>query len=377
MNSHPIISNGGIIVYTTPSKLYYINTKSANPTKKVTGSSLYQIYPNINDYGLLVWCANDIYLYDCSNEGAPINISNKTNSTLVFSNPKINNSGTIVWVSRDINTQECFLNIATPQVEVVRPSQLYGIFIGVKNDQTWWLCASRGDLDAERVRQAFIDNFPGINKNNLKLLEGDGDVSGVSSMQIDDAIKQLNPQPGDTLIMFISCHGSNLSGTYSLSLGQTNNIFNLYPLLQNLTSVRKEIIIDACYSHGFWDNLKQLDNVGFISSAMDNETSLYAFDGMGFLSHAIIIGLSHIPFTTYSWADLNKDKIVTFYELGEFVKMFNLPLIYDVAYEKAWGDQVTFTQDMWNPSRSKNYDTVLGLKGSNSISPILELLFID
>ena len=198
-------------------------------------------------------------------------------------------------------------------------------------------------------------------------------------------------------VIIISSHGESFSDGFETTINSGNEYCSLGPYFDltdnELFSYLKDmdadklVIIDACHSGGFWGNMNPEDAgdlekvkkpLAFIASVRENENAFYASTGLGILQYALVEGLTRNIITRHANADHNFDGIVTFEELAVYVSLIDFLPYYQVVYEKAFGDPVTFTQDSWNPVGYKNGDiSGLGIVRSNNISPIINMLLYD
>jgi hypothetical protein len=254
---------------------------------------------------------------------------------------------------------------------------MFGTFIGAgyqENGQT--LLANQ---DATRVYDAFNKNLVDL-PAHMENIQSQSLVRSPTYpwAQNCDLANTINfyrgiMKPGDTFILYASAHGyQDVSGLESTAT-PGNEGLRTYPLLNvdltddslmttlaALGDVQKWVFIDSCYGGGFWGNnnpvdvgdLEKLSNIGFLAAAPEDGMAYFdSTTGLSYFGSALTEGLSRDPSGAYLNADLNHDNTLTFDELTTWVRDYSgLPGMGEtVAAEKAFGDLVTWSPDMWNP----------------------------
>lgn len=418
---NPIISNSGIIIFSSGNDIYYYNSNDIkyynnNGIQRITNDNYWSIiHPyHINDYGVIVWrkgnynesgylaTNEDIFLYDCLNGKDPINITNYNNSSLILSTPKINNVGTIAWVSRDRNTHNYFLNIATPQVEVA--NKIYGVLIGAEHKNPYSPgVIFRGDLGAEILSNK-LRNIPDYDRSYLlttKMADG-----GTKKSDVKAAIKYLKEhvlKSGDGLIIYVNCHGAELksassAATYVLCIGSERDInidtineyqndyitdSDLNEILNGMDDIQKWVFIDSCHSGGFYNSIHSLKKASLIASTT-SDLLAWGYDfGFGEVKGGLFTsglgdGLSRKE-NGKLWMDVDpEDGFVTFREILNYLQEYNqkIDLAGSIVYELGFGDPTIFTLDKWTPTGFRTADFVGALNGKKKVNmpPIINLL---
>lgn len=227
----------------------------------------------------------------------------------------INNVGQIVGTGTIGGKQHAFL--LTPTAPAATP-KVYGVFAGGTGGSV------RGDLDAAAVRNAFL-RFSGVAAENLALADSAQDVRDA----IDDIKEKIRPQ--DSLIVFYSGHGgylkditqpepvvpnSMLAAIHDFQLtndGDERIVFSrtdygitdddLASMLRDerLTPVKKTVILDSCYSGGFWGSLgngsdegdlDKLANIALLAACGEGELArAELLTGRGRLSNALVAAI--------------------------------------------------------------------------------------
>lgn len=226
-------------------------------------------------------------------------------------------------------------------------SRLFAITLGL--DDMASTGRVRGDLDAQHVLNALKSNSSWVSDPSLGNLQSSialnpNSVNGLTS--ITGALGQMSIHAGDTLVFYYSGHGwpwgrtgdetpvtippcskcSNISGVNTaedvIQIGSadpnqasTGRITEdqLAAILSDpkLTGVHKIVILDACYSGGFWgrkspdlsDDLSGLSDTLFLSSASATAKAGIASDGTGFWTDKVLLPLLNTPGMTLAEAE--------------------------------------------------------------------------
>ena len=265
---------------------------------------------------------------------------------------------------------------ASPLVE---QKKMYGLFIGYRQTSDKY-DEFRGDLSAQKVKNSFLE------LNNVvysQLVTGDMSTGGIPQSQIESAINEVKSKmkDGDTLFLYIVSHGARdligpeTTATYGdevlkvgpHDIGDDDYLTDdeLYLALKDIDGINKWVIIDACESGGFWGNkyshdegdLEKLKNIYFMAAAEEGKDGYYLHDGITILANAIENAMAHDAVDRVL-ADSNKDGILSFEELLQWVKQFPQVAEYDatIVGKLDLGDPVLFSLDMWTPVGYKNID---------------------
>ena len=357
---------------------------------KIYETNHYPTHIQVNNLSQVVWemyDGNDSEIYFYHDD----TVTQLTNNSYMDINPRLNNLGQIVWEADCQYPQKPGIYLASPKSGDVA-AKVYGLFIGVRKKGE--NISLRGDLDAQNVRKAFVNN---INNMEEKILTGDADGAGIQLNEIISAINEIKGKIRfeDAFVLYISSHGgSYYTGTETtvnpgdefcrLGLNSDLTDDNLYSYLNDMKGT-KLVILDSCHSRGFWGNYnsndsgdleKVLNPIALIAAANEDKISFFDENGLSYLQHLIVFAFNKNPITKSNFADLNQDGIVNFEELAVFVKLFNFIPLFDIVYEKELGDPVQFTVDMWNPTSNKKGD-LRGLKTIKDITPVINLLLLN
>jgi hypothetical protein len=243
----------------------------------------------------------------------------------------------------------------------------------------------RGDLSAELLSNSF-GYLPNVVYN--KVLKADRvDGSGVNPSQVDDYIKDINgkAKPGDKVFIYFTAHGTEdpvifgqtettkTPGDEQLLIGKGMSSIltddNLHSMLKGMDKVSKYVLIDACFSGGFWGNnnpfdygdLEKLKNVSLFASALETIFAYYGDDGIGLFTKALSEGFSKNG--EIFNADSNEDQNITFLELVAWSQKWLKDSKYkgQTVYEMGLGDPTVLTEDKWNPDFYKSEDFTDGI----------------
>jgi hypothetical protein len=252
----------------------------------------------------------------------------------------------------------------------------FGFFIGVdyqESGQT--LLASQDALRTYNAFRGNVANLPAHMEDYQSAAAVTPAPAGMTPQNLASRIDwfRSNMRPGDTFVLYASAHGyQDVSGLETTATPgnewlKIDRVFNgdlsddaLMTNLATLEGIQKWVFIDSCYGGGFWGNnnpadvgdLEKLSNIGFLAAAP--EDGLAYFDsttGLSYFGSALAEGLSKDLTGSYLNADLNHDNTLTFDELASWVRDYSgLPgMGGTVAAEKAFGNLVSWSPDMWNP----------------------------
>lgn len=225
--------------------------------------------------------------------------------------------------------------------------EFYAVLAGSEDG---WI---RGDQDAAALRDVLL-NYGGVNPENIKL--------ELNPLNLSATIQEVRDklEPGDTFLLYFSGHGgyrlgdgsepeephsalavssgAGLSNTddevmyfNSDSLGLHGQVVDdtLTAWLEGIPDVHKIVLMDSCFSGGFWGSLgnstdqgdlDKLENVGLLASCPSGDVS-FSMPGTGrsffsiALERALDPGPGGIP-----PADANGDGRVSFGELGAYME---------------------------------------------------------
>ncbi len=242
----------------------------------------------------------------------------------------------------------------------------FGLFFGVRDDETpGYSTLMRGDLSATNASNAYASYCPFVVHNKLVTGDASENGTGITKEEIQVEFNEMKMfadqgiiQSGDTLLVYFATHGSSENngnettidpGDEYLTIGHdslgnavryTDNelrfaLQEIDDLTQGEVKITKIVVLDACYSGGFWGNsnpddtgdLEKLSNIALIAAAREGQeggyydaTSYYQ-PGTGFLAHALEEAFKRDEFG-YCAADTNQDNILTTDELGLWAQQF-------------------------------------------------------
>jgi len=250
---------------------------------------------------------------------------------------------------------------------------IYGLFMGVEHtttNQQGQQVTLRGDLNAQDLYNAVSQNLPGFKEGVL--LAGEMTQGGVTPSQVETALntlQQAGMKPGDKLILYSASHGGYYpSGTETTltpgnefaALGQdylTDDMLTSY--LSGLGGIEKWVMIDACYSGGFWGNnnpddlgdIEKLSDIRFFASAEEDKYGWFNSGTGLMLWGSALTDAFTLDATNHLLADTSQDFDLTFAELTQWVQNSANGQIWDgmVVHEAAFGDPVVFNSSMWSP----------------------------
>lgn len=278
------------------------------------------------------------------------------------------------------------LNLYDVSSTEVEP-EVFGLFIGAQGEAQWMYeppyvqLSHRGDLSAAGVLAAVASSIDNFQLDGSELLIGEVGDDAPTQQDVTDAIARLNNRmgPEDTLLVYASGHGSNLTTSmgkgeaYSGGLTYSDECidvgFDLYddwltsalagsddPDSWVIGNVQKWVMLDSCYSGGFWGwddidegDLENLSNIGLLAAAPEDQAA-WMPGGFGIFSTALIHAFAPLPLSGTPCADLNLDGL-TFDELSTFVRSYNVLPWTDIWVYPLEGElgPVLFTSDLWSP----------------------------
>lgn len=265
--------------------------------------------------------------------------------------------------SDEIYDSTVYLNNFLGAGPLEEQQSIYGLFIGLD-----WGAGLRGDLDAQNLSNAFANM---VNFQESMIVEAQVSEGGISASQVENAISDLKDKmkDGDKLIVHAASHGSSFATGTETTLLPGDEYINLSPttyfsddaltlLLQDMDNIEKWVMLDVCHSGGFWGNdnsndigdLEKLQNIALFAGSAENRSAYSQSDGTGFFTNAIVDALS-LDSEGYVVADSDKDSYVSFDELTHWVQNYATQSHMEgtVAYQRAFGDEVFFSLDMWTP----------------------------
>jgi hypothetical protein len=181
-----------------------------------------------------------------------------------------------------------------------KSNKIYVLFVGVRNKRQlnentsplpWNLPFTFLDIRFDNAACLMSKAF--INYNNLhgnvaynKVLTSENHISKDQIISSLNEIKSLQPKPGDNLFIFMTGHGEYSDGIASVKLDSgvltsysidSNAIFNSLNN-ESFNDINKWVIIDACHSGAFWDKLKDIPLMHFISSQTKDKLAIAISD---------------------------------------------------------------------------------------------------
>lgn len=368
----PSINNMGQIVYMGyDGKYSQIFLYDNGTTTQITNTNYSNFRPDINDKGQIVWAGRDnngkdqIFIFS---NGVTTKIADTDN---YFGWASINNNGEIVWYGGASDLPQIYL-ATQGQIEVA--NQLYALCIGVRQNDGF-LNDFRGDNAANNVATRFANHIP---QQNIKTKAKDIADGGIKKSDIQKWIQEFNMKPGDGVYIYLTAHGGLTKDgeNYYLVIGPDTSSqssdgllmdYDLYDFLKDdgknsMDSISKWVIIDACHSGGFSDELGKLKKIALLSSVKRNNNAVWIAYNYGIFTHGLESAFSFRGFTDYKpftlVGDENQDGTLTFEELVKYLAVWVGvdPYINNTVYEMGFGDPVIFTSDMWTPTGSKTAD---------------------
>lgn len=222
--------------------------------------------------------------------------------------------------------------------EISDPVEIRGLFVGsdefiLHGDSTFG--GLKGGDAAQRIRDAFA-NLGNASKedNALEVLKGTylkskdqdgntikegGQIASTILSKLDSSLSLVDDN--DIFVFSLSGHGGVAGENNGIRVGandQTGWIedYLLKDVLDNHPEVQKWVILDGCYSGGFWDELQEVPNVTFLSSvAGDKLSNYYRATGKSMFSNGVVEALTEDIDTI----DLNGNGIIDLYEIETFL----------------------------------------------------------
>lgn len=229
----------------------------------------------------------------------------------------------------------------------------YGMFFGVNDDRGQDYYGATGAFNIGMQFTYFGSTVFGTGKSG-----SDGNTN-LTSSNIGASIANIaNLVPNtfnnlDNFVFYITGHGYKDGSTNGVNIGTDSrgNIISitdsdLTKYLKLLPSeVDKVVIIDACHSGGFIDELKALNNISVLTAA--NNTSSRYTGGMVAYNE---VGLS---FFGEELREFFMDQRGYGFDFDDMVNYLKINLFYDKyagmkAYELGAGDEITLTEDFFN-----------------------------
>jgi hypothetical protein len=421
----PSINNNSHIISTSG---YYYHDGNY---EKITNSTYSNV--GINDLDQIVWQtgqypSSDIYLYSKGN------IRKLNNNNEYNVNPRINNAGNVVWTCWDGITSKIYLyangminyicegfepdindnnqivyawgnssnsipyNIyfATPNIEQVEVApQVYALCIGTHKID--YNIITHPEANNDLAAGWMADNFAKFIKpqSNIKYMHGDIATGGVKKSDIKQYFADIKAKlkDGDALFIYIAGHGGiSNNGYYFIEIGNDMSSpssegvltdTDLFDCLKGMDNITKWVMIDACHSGGFWNELSQLKKVGLLS-ASGPLTWSFAPTGIGLFTYGLANAFSLDSDGKFKGDCCPRDGKLLLEEVYYYAKYYWIlteefkNFEGKAMNEMEFGDQVIFSAGMWNPGASKT-DDLSGIKPSVSgkISCIFNLLLGD
>ena len=258
----------------------------------------------------------------------------------------------------------------------------------------------RGDLDAQEFYAKISSSVSNLWGGKLIIHTTPGDFDfwdevfdPVYGSSIDGKPRWeywMPSQQDNTLILYVSSHSHTdaftgpettlTPGNESLTFGGTSFSDEAMPwFLADLGNVTKWIFLDTCFAGGWWGNynpadwgdLEEVRNVFLFGAAPEDGFTFANGSGRGLFNEALLDAFSaDLLHPFHLNADNNpRDDQITWYELIDYVG--NSPIVDKylgaVVYEKAWGDPVVFTREMWNPVAFTSADFQGSLSGPEPV----------
>lgn len=270
------------------------------------------------------------------------------------------------------------------------PVEIYGLFVGAnqaKNSQVPNSGLFSGE-QAKDLKSAF-SNLSNANGDDLIIKTADfyytqdeaGNVNktpdnispinhavavptgGLTSSDILNSISDaLNKSDeNDIFTLYLAGHGGrfgdNLEQNAVLLGGDGNNLELLWDnkladVLAKFPDKQKFVIVDSCYSGGFWDELSQIPNIAFLSS-VDGTHEGNSIFGRSFFSMGLEEALSTnwFGFGGYQMADYNEDHTVDLAELYQFMSGYKNNLLDPFEENQAeYYNYTEFAPNEYDPS---------------------------
>lgn len=262
------------------------------------------------------------------------------------------------------------------------PVANHGLFVGVWDGPIAGGSPDfRGDLAAINLAAAF-NKLPGFQGKALTADLTSG--NGISNLQLKTEIENIyaHMKPGDNLFLYLAAHGFG-RGDEAIRLGKgfagELSDDELTLILEPLSGVNKWIIMDACYSGGFWGpgdlaetldyagvglnfdtgDLNRVSQIALLTSASEQTQAYYSDVGLPLIYYALSDGLT-LDANGFYWADLNQDQILDMMDLGRYVQLYAncspqvaptmcKNYIGQVVFEMDFGDPAQFSSTLLSP----------------------------
>lgn len=150
----------------------------------------------------------------------------------------------------------------------------------------------------------------------------------------------------DNYFLYINGHGHedpNMIRVHYGDGGSVQHVITDHELKTYLSSipsdVNKWVVIDSCYSGGFIDELKELENISILTSASSTSKSAYDFDGIPYFSREL-----EAFFIAQNGEGFSFDDMVDHMKDGEWFKKYEGL----TAYELGDGDPIILSEEYFN-----------------------------
>ncbi len=248
-------------------------------------------------------------------------------------------------------------------VQVRTPPRFFGVFVGV-SDYGWALEeAPACDLDAKALCQAFFD-VGLMNPEDSVLLVN----SEATLMSLENALHEVGTEigPNDVFVFFFSGHGDHAQVSSRDRAGEIDGLDEVISLrdtdladndlsrmLEGVKAGLTLVMIDACYSGGFAEDIVNRPDVVLLASSEEDVVSDYATSSLaggylGLIFRDAILDAG----------DLDGDGVVMIGELihyigRRFYQEWPEPLCAMYGYQELVHDRGAVSQDTvlfwWNP----------------------------
>ena len=284
-------------------------------------------------------------------------------------------------------------------------SKLYGLFIGFRDDSIGF----RGDKAAADLATAFALRM-GAEAHILTGNYSTGSLTkGVIKKQITRILNVMTAR--DRFFLYITTHGmpALFGNETTLTPGNERLILKddwtegvvpgdnslsdneLTTVLAPYTYLQKYVMLDACYSGGFWGNynhkdegdLEKVAHTGLLAAAPENrETAAFSPNDTSQQKYPLITKALLDGFVRYRGflrMDTNQNNIVSFQEMNAWLQNWPAKSEYtnQVVFEMDYGDAVLFTEDMWQPQAFATDDFDGNLRAQTTESPVRALIALS
>lgn len=292
-------------------------------------------------------------------------------------------------ILENLETSSPGVTYHSPEAE----TDFYALLVGVHDKG---LTAANYDLRGDLVVNDLNTVFSTLPNAHITTLTGSYLDGGISQNEFENAVKNIYSEmdENDTLFLYISGHGSTdiIGLETTLSDGDEFIVLNpdtsdstllgldqawlvddeLYSLLDSTGDINKIVFLDSCHSGGFWGNsnlsdlgdLERLENIGLITSASETGNA-YSADGYGLISSALIKGFE-IGNDGYYYSDTNKNDIIEFDELGNYILDYSHYVKYtgEIVYQMDFGDEIIFDPQMLSSAfyKSDDFNAIISAK---------------